>query len=168
VRPHALHNALVLNAGSSTLKWAVLDATTAAVRKQGSTTWSAAAAQADRQAALDGALRDVPAVDAVGHRVVHGGIRFRSSVVIDDETRDAIDALSELAPLHNPGAVAGIEASRAHFGASVPHVAVFDTAFHATMPPQAALYPLPWEWTQQWALASVRLSRPQRSVPART
>ncbi|HWV49279.1 MAG TPA: acetate kinase [Microbacterium sp.] len=83
-------------------------------------------------------LDDQPPV-AVGHRVVHGGARFFAPTLIDDLVEINIEDLSELAPLHNPGAVAGIRAGRRAFG-SVPHVAVFDTAFHQTLPPAAYTY----------------------------
>lgn len=83
-------------------------------------------------------LGDNPPV-AVGHRVVHGGARFFAPTPIDDLVEINIEDLSELAPLHNPGAVAGIRAGRRAFG-SVPHVAVFDTAFHQTLPPAAYTY----------------------------
>ena len=78
---------------------------------------------------------------AVGHRVVHGGARFFEATVIDDLVEINIDDLSVLAPLHNPGALQGIRAARRAFG-GVPHVAVFDTAFHQTMPPEAYTYAL--------------------------
>lgn len=80
--------------------------------------------------------------DAVGHRVVHGGAHFVDSVVIDDAVIDAIRGCVPLAPLHNPANLAGIERARARM-AAVPHVAVFDTAFHQTLPPSAYLYAIP-------------------------
>jgi acetate kinase len=79
-------------------------------------------------------------VDAVGHRVVHGGEQFREPVVIDDDVVAAIDRLSEFAPLHNPGSIAGIRGARAMLGSDTPMVAVFDTAFHRSIPPRAASY----------------------------
>jgi acetate kinase len=78
--------------------------------------------------------------DAVGHRVVHGGEQFREPVVIDDDVVAGIDRLAEFAPLHNPGSVAGIEGARAVLGSHIPMVAVFDTAFHHSIPPRAATY----------------------------
>jgi acetate kinase len=84
-------------------------------------------------------------VEAVGHRVVHGGERFSQPVVIADEVMDEIDALSELAPLHNPACLEGIRGARAILGPQVPMVAVFDTAFHQTMPTHAKVYALPSE-----------------------
>ena len=79
-------------------------------------------------------------IDSVGHRVVHGGERFQEPVVIDDDVVAAIDRLAEFAPLHNPGSIAGIEGARAVLGAHIPMVAVFDTAFHRSIPPRAATY----------------------------
>ena len=79
-------------------------------------------------------------IEAVGHRVVHGGERFREPVLIDDVVLTAIDGLAELAPLHNPGSIAGIKGARAVMGPSMPMVAVFDTAFHHSLPPHAATY----------------------------
>jgi acetate kinase len=82
------------------------------------------------------------AIDAVGHRVVHGGERFVSPAVIDDDVVNAITALEELAPLHNAPSLDGIRGCRAVFGATIPMVAVFDTAFHARLPDRAARYAL--------------------------
>ena len=84
-------------------------------------------------------------VDAVGHRVVHGGDRFAKAVLIDNEVVDALEALCEIAPLHNPGAVSGIFAARKILGDAVPMVAAFDTSFHHTIPEPAALYAIPYE-----------------------
>ena len=79
-------------------------------------------------------------IEAVGHRVVHGGEQFRTPVIIDDEVFAAIDCLVELAPLHNPGCVAGITGARAMMGADTPMVAVFDTGFHHSIPARASTY----------------------------
>jgi acetate kinase len=84
-------------------------------------------------------------VEAVGHRVVHGGERFSQSVVIDEAVLAEIEALSELAPLHNPASLAGIHGAKTVLGSTVPMVAVFDTAFHHTLPPVARTYVLPHE-----------------------
>jgi acetate kinase len=141
---------LVLNAGSSSLKWSVLDTATEAVAVQGTESW--AEQDLGRHAAEARAvLRRLPAVDAVGHRVVHGGARFREAVVVDASVRTAIAELAALAPLHNPAALAGIDAV-AETWPALPQVAAFDTAFHTTMPDAAALYPVPWDWTQRWGL----------------
>ena len=81
---------------------------------------------------------------AVGHRVVHGGERFRSSVAIDNSVLNGIEDTIDLAPLHNPHNLRGIEAARAALGSGVPQVAVFDTAFHHTLPEHAYLYAIPY------------------------
>jgi acetate kinase len=90
-------------------------------------------------------LAPLSQVEAVGHRVVHGGERFSQSVVIDDTVLTEIEALSELAPLHNPASLAGIVGAREVLGSTVPMVAVFDTAFHHALPPPARMYALPHE-----------------------
>jgi acetate kinase len=79
-------------------------------------------------------------IDAVGHRVVHGGEQFREPVMIDGDVMAAIVRLAELAPLHNPGSIAGIEGARAVIGSQIPMVAVFDTAFHRSIPARASTY----------------------------
>jgi acetate kinase len=95
-----------------------------------------------------GVIADASAISVVGHRVVHGGEKFTSAVVIDDAVLAEIEALSPLAPLHNPVNVAGIREARRVF-AAVPQVAVFDTAFHATLPSHAFLYGLPYEYYEK-------------------
>ncbi len=82
-------------------------------------------------------------IEAVGHRIVHGGDRYVESTLINSEVEDGIDALSELAPLHNPACLAGIRGAKAVMGSTVPMVAVFDTAFHRTMPEVAKRYAIP-------------------------
>jgi acetate kinase len=83
-------------------------------------------------------------IDAVGHRVIHGGERFTRSVIIDDDVIEGIEETIELAPLHNPHNLNGIRAAREVLGRNIPHAAVFDTAFHHTLPEQAYLYALPY------------------------
>ncbi len=90
-----------------------------------------------------GVVRDPSEIAAVGHRVVHGGERFSASVVIDADVERGIEDCVELAPLHNPHNLRGLRAARAVLG-KVPHVAVFDTAFHQTVPPYAYMYGLPY------------------------
>ena len=90
-------------------------------------------------------------VAAVGHRVVHGGSRFQEPVEIDDDVTNAIRELSSLAPLHNQPALAAIHEARRTVP-DVPHVAVFDTAFHATIPPAAATYAVPRVWREEWGV----------------
>ena len=89
--------------------------------------------------------------DAVGHRVVHGGARFREPVLLDDEVERAIDELSAIAPLHNGPALSAIRDARRALP-DVPHVAVFDTAFHATLPEHAFTYAVPERWRTEWGV----------------
>jgi acetate kinase len=96
------------------------------------------------------ALSDHSALTAVGHRVVHGG-EFTSSVRITPDVRSRITALAELAPLHNPPSLATLAAAEAELP-SVPQIATFDTAFHATLPTAAYTYPVPEQWTRQWKI----------------
>lgn len=91
-----------------------------------------------------GVIDSLDAIGAVGHRVVHGGEDFATSVEIDDAVENAVDRFGDLAPLHNPPNLMGIRAARKLLP-DVPHVAVFDTAFHQTMPRHAFIYGLPWE-----------------------
>lgn len=91
-----------------------------------------------------GALEDIGAITAVGHRAVHGGEAFVDSTLVDDEVIRQLEACTPLAPLHNPANLAGIAAARALLPAA-PHVVVFDTAFHQTVPPRAHVYALPYE-----------------------
>ncbi|HOO25299.1 MAG TPA: acetate kinase [Clostridiales bacterium] len=87
---------------------------------------------------------------AVGHRVVQGGAIFNSSVLITDDVLTKIEELSDLAPLHNPAHVQGIRACKKVFGPEVPQVAVFDNAFHSTMPPEAYMFPIPYEYYEKY------------------
>jgi acetate kinase len=95
-----------------------------------------------------GVVKDMSQISAVGHRVVHGGEKFASSVMIDDAVLDAIKEVQHLAPLHNPPNISGIEAAKENLP-DVPHIAIFDTAFHQTMPEHAYIYPLPYEWYEK-------------------
>jgi acetate kinase len=88
---------------------------------------------------------DLGSVEAVGHRVVHGGDKFKSAVRIDDSVITILDSLCDLAPLHNPSSVSGIHAARKVLGTAVPMVAAFDTSFHQTIPERATIYALPYE-----------------------
>ncbi len=141
---------LVLNAGSSSLKYQLVVPETGEVQAKGlverigepgAPATDHSAAITIMSSALDEAGANVGSLRAVGHRVVHGGPDFSDPVLIDDAVLAEISDLIPLAPLHNPGAVAGIQAARAEF--SVPHVAVFDTAFFAALPPAAATYAIP-------------------------
>ena len=108
--------------------------------------------EAGLAAAGDGAAGPGQAhLAGAGHRVVHGGERFTASVLVDDEVIAAIRACSHLAPLHNPANLAGIEAVRGAWP-DLPQVAVFDTAFHQTMPPRAFRYAVPEEWYTRYGV----------------
>jgi acetate kinase len=136
---------LVVNAGSETLKLSVV-------------------AEDDSSEVVDGFV----GADAVGHRIVHGGERFREPVVVDDEVVAALDELVPLAPLHNRPGVDALREARAALP-DAPHVAVFDTAFHATIPDEVATYAVPRDWgirrfgfhglSVQWSAERVRVSR---------
>lgn len=97
-----------------------------------------------------GAIKDIKEIDAVGHRVVHGGEKFSGSVLITDAVMDAMRECIDLAPLHNPANIMGIEAMQALL--DVPMVGVFDTAFHQTMPAEAYIYPLPYELYEKYGV----------------
>jgi acetate kinase len=138
---------LIVNAGSSSLKLRVLgpaDEITAALDID---PWDGSP---DHTEFLD-FLRGQPGLDAVGHRVVHGGSRFTGATVLDTAAIAAIADLTDLAPLHQPRAVSGIRAARAALP-GVPQVACFDTAFHAGLPAAAASYALPGAWTGRFGL----------------
>ncbi|WBL28581.1 acetate kinase [Bacillus safensis] len=96
-------------------------------------------------------IKDFNEIDGVGHRVVHGGEKFSDSVLLTDEVINDIDQLSELAPLHNPANVVGIKAFK-QILPDVPAVAVFDTAFHQTMPEQSYLYSLPYDYYKNFGI----------------
>jgi acetate kinase len=138
---------LVVNAGSSSLKLSLLGLADEITAGLGLDRWDGRPDHGE----LRGFLGGLAGVDAVGHRVVHGGSRFTSATVIDDAVTAAIADLTSLAPLHQPRALAGIEAARAALP-GVPAVACFDTAFHAGMPRAAATYALPRAWNERFAL----------------
>jgi acetate kinase len=137
---------LVVNAGSSSLKLSVLDEE----RVDESTTVERWDGSGDLEPLRD-FIGTAGEVEAVGHRVVHGGPRHRSSVRVDDDVVDYLDSIADLAPLHNPRAVAAIRAV-GEVLPDAPAVAAFDTSFHATMPDAAATYALPREWNQRFGL----------------
>ncbi len=175
-------NILVLNCGSSSLKFQIIETDLDLIDKDadkqkakglierigsqslitmqaaGKPAHKQAAPLRDHRAALDYITRwmisaeaQVPGIQsladihAVGHRVVHGAEKFTKSVVITDEVIDGIEDVIELAPLHNPANLKGIYAARELFGPGIPMVAVFDTAFHSTMPEVSYLYALPYQ-----------------------
>ncbi|WP_047981584.1 acetate kinase [Ornithinibacillus contaminans] len=98
-----------------------------------------------------GVIKSLDEIDAVGHRVVHGGEKFNDSVLITEQVLKEIEDISELAPLHNPANLTGIRAFQEVLP-TVPMVAVFDTAFHQTMPPQSYLYSLPYEYYEKYGI----------------
>jgi acetate kinase len=138
---------LTVNAGSSSLKLRVLDEDDTLIAERD----LPAPRGLGDSAIIAGALDGVEGIDAVGHRVVHGGAEFRDPVLIDETVTDRIAALSDLAPLHQPKALLGITAVRGVFP-QLPEVACFDTAFHARIPAAAATYAVPREWTARWGL----------------
>ena len=96
-----------------------------------------------------GVIRDLKEIDAVGHRLVHGGEKFTSSVVINEEVIAGVEECNPLAPLHNPANLIGVRACQAIMP-GVPNVGVFDTAFHQTMDPKAFMYGLPYEYYEKY------------------
>jgi acetate kinase len=173
-------NVLVINAGSSSIKYQLLNAATGEVMAKGGAeriglndalikhTCRGAEAitlpvdmpnhRVAVQAVLTvltsdehGVLKSMADIDAVGHRVVHGGEKFSTSVLITPEVKRAIRGCFDLAPLHNPPNMTGIEACEEAMP-GVPQVAVFDTAFHQTMPPKAYMYALPYELYEKLAI----------------
>lgn len=97
-----------------------------------------------------GVITDLHEVSAVGHRIVQGGALFSKSVLVDEKVIKGIESLIPLAPLHNKGHVQAIRACRDVFGVDVPEVVVFDTAFHSTMPPKAYMYAIPYEYYEKY------------------
>jgi len=170
---------LVCNSGSSSLKFSLFEADQELLLAEGSIDWtprptrlafrrpgqpeirkelhlrehSEAIGQvlAELQAGPSAAVDGIEDVVAVGHRVVHGGRRFTSAVRITPEVQSAIGELSELAPLHNPASLQGIQAIEQTLP-WVPQVAVFDTAFHTTLPAAAQTYALPRTWRTEWGI----------------
>lgn len=98
-----------------------------------------------------GVISDMSEIDAIGHRVVHGGEDFASSVVIDDKVMEVLKKCVPLAPLHNPANITGINACKEVIG-DIPQVGVFDTAFHQTMPPQAFIYAIRYEYYEKYKI----------------
>jgi len=139
--------AVVVNAGSSTLKVRVLGPADMSDASLDLDPWDGGADHSE----LTGFLTRMAGAEVVGHRVVHGGTRYRRAVLIDDAVVTAIADLTDLAPLHQPRALAGIQAARRALP-HVPQVACFDTAFHGRLSPAAAQYALPGAWTRQFGL----------------
>ncbi len=142
-------NILVLNAGSSSLKYDLWETSREAIAENRDRLITRGTVERvtnmfDALAGVFPNLGDTK-VEAVGNRVVHGGDLFHTSVLIDAEVEKGIEELSALAPLHNPRNLEGIRAARQHLP-DIPQVAVFDTAFHHTLPPHAYAYALPYEY----------------------
>ena len=172
-------NVLVINCGSSSLKYQLIDSQTEAVLAKGlcerigidgrliyqkagcDKEVTEVAMPTHKQAiqlVLDalvneatGAIADLSAIDAVGHRVVHGGEKFATSTILTEEVIAVIEECNDLAPLHNPANLIGIRACQ-ELMPNVPMVAVFDTAFHQTMPDVAYTYALPYEYYEKYAV----------------
>jgi acetate kinase len=170
---------LVCNAGSSSLKFSLFDAEDEMLLADGSIDWLIKPARLafrranepeirkelklgkhadalttildDLQAGSSAPLQSPDDLQAVGHRVVHGGDCYRSAVQITAEVKRKIEELTELAPLHNPASLEGINAVEQVLP-KVPQVAAFDTAFHATLSEAARTYPLPQKWTREWGI----------------
>ena len=139
---------LVVNAGSSSLKLSLLDA-------DDSELWSSELAAPRAVVETDvvaDALAELPATpDVAGHRIVHGGERFREAVIVDEHVEAELRELTALAPLHQPKSLAALDAVRRALP-NVPEVACFDTGFHATLPPEAATYALPRAWRERYGV----------------
>mgnify|MGYP000353509869 FL=1 len=173
-------NVLVINCGSSSLKYQLIDMTNEEVRAKGlverigiegsrvkHTTIGKEQViieepMKDHRKALElvlnalvnpeyGAIKSMDDIYAVGHRVVHGGEEFASSVIIDDKVMEALNRCIELAPLHNPPNIMGIEACK-ELMPNTPMVGVFDTAFHQTIPPENYIYPIPYEYYEKYRI----------------
>jgi acetate kinase len=138
---------LVVNAGSSTLKLSVLDD---GDRLVGHRKLAASSGDAEEQD-VAGVISDFGAVDAVGHRIVHGGTEFVESVLVDDHVVERLELLVDLAPLHQPASLRALDVARRLLPGK-PAVACFDTAFHSRIPAAAATYALPAEWRERWEL----------------
>lgn len=171
---------LVINAGSSSLKYQLIDMTDESVLAKGNCERigdegsfigyktkdnnikkevdmldHAEAFTQVKDMLLDpevGVIKDLSEVSAVGHRVVQGGSIFHESCLVDDSVIRSIQKLGPLAPLHNPANAQGIISSEEVFGKDVPQVVVFDTSFHSTMPEKAYMYPIPYEYYEKYAI----------------
>ena len=190
-------NILVINAGSSSLKYQLLDPATGVLLAKGlcerigidglftykpqvegkaalnavsvAMPTHSEAIQAVLSALVDkdnGVLASMSEIDAVGHRVVHGGESFAQSVLLTDEVLKAIEECNPLAPLHNPANLIGINACTAVLGDKVPQVAVFDTAFHQTRPPWPTPTPSPTSTTRRTRCAATASTAPLTALSA--
>lgn len=171
---------LVINAGSSSLKYQLIDLTDESVLAKGNCErigddgsfigYKTADKEVKKEIPMPdhkvafmqvkdmlldpevGVIKDLSEVSAVGHRVVQGGSIFHESCLVDDKVIEDIKGLGPLAPLHNPANALGIESSEEVFGADTPQVVVFDTAFHSTMPEKAYMYAVPYEYYEKYGV----------------
>ncbi len=140
-------NVLVVNAGSSSLKLRLLDDSDGLVASSDLPRQEAA----ELAGALEEFLQCAPDVGVAGHRVVHGGSEFTHPILLDDRADATLEALADLAPLHNPLGLAAIHALRS-LRPGLPQVACFDTSFHADMPAKASTYAIPRAWRERWGI----------------
>ncbi len=171
---------LVINCGSSSLKYQLIDMEDESVlakglcerigidgklthKPTGKDEYVCEAAMPDHKVAVKmvldalvdsvhGVVSDISDINAVGHRVLHGGKYYSDSIVVDEDVKKVIRECFDLGPLHNPANLIGIEACEAAMPAGTPQVAVFDTAFHQTMPPKAYMYAIPYEYYDKYAI----------------
>ncbi|MFI7545913.1 acetate/propionate family kinase [Actinoplanes sp. NPDC049599] len=144
---------LVLNTGSSSVKYRLFDGTETLAKGLVERIGEAGGDASDHEAALQQVMAGIDLTDlgAVGHRAVHGGSEFSRPTVIDDEVVAVIERLVPLAPLHNPAALSGIAVARKLLP-EVPQVAVFDTAFHQTIPPEGVTYAMDAALAERWQI----------------
>ncbi len=140
---------LVLNAGSSSLKCALYQEPGTQLLWQGQSDGDGGGSPIDALPRLLQSIENPGEIDAVGHRVVHGGIDFRHTTLLTPAVRATIEQLSEFAPVHNPVALAGMKGIDRILGLKIPQIAVFDTAFHASLSPANFIYPGPFEWLEE-------------------
>ena len=172
-------NILVINCGSSSCKFQLFDIDNGTVLAKGNAdrigidgklSYKTSSADLNKDVALPdhktavklvlaqltdpetGVIKDVSEIAAVGHRVLHAGKYYSESVIVNDDVKRVIRECFPLGPLHNPANLIGIEACEAALPAGTPQVAVFDTAFHQTMPPKAFMYALPYEYYEKYSI----------------
>ena len=172
-------NILVINCGSSSCKFQLFDIDNGTVLAKGNAdrigidgklSYKTSSADLNKDVALPdhkaavklvleqltdpetGVIKDVSEIAAVGHRVLHAGKYYSESVIVNDDVKRVIRECFDLGPLHNPANLIGIEACEAALPAGTPQVAVFDTAFHQTMPPKAFMYALPYEYYEKYSI----------------
>lgn len=139
-------NVLTVNSGSSSLKLSLISGADQILSSHTVERW-----ESGNAAPIEPFVASLESVDVIAHRVVHGGREFASASVIDDGVLARLEGLTDLAPLHQPRALAGIDVTRRLLG-EIPEVACFDTAFHSTLPGSASTYALPADWRRRWPL----------------